>query len=488
MAEDESIISGMIKKLKQAFMESTPNVNGEGDDNGEVNGDDFDMVEQNILEPQLIPRANHQISREDISDNALKVLYRLHNGGYQAYLVGGCVRDLLLGINPKDFDVVTDATPEQIKGLFRNCRLIGRRFRLAHIVFGRDIIEVATFRGHHQSKDTQTDKKTPGHKNQDGQLIRDNVFGSIEEDAQRRDFSFNAMYYNIADYAITDFANGMEALNKQQIRIIGDPETRYREDPVRMLRAVRFSAKLNMEIEHHTARLIPQLAPLLANIPPARLFEEISKLLLSGNGLKTFHLLHEYKLFGQLFPQLIPVLNNPQGREFQMLEIVLTNTDNRINSGLRITPAFFYAASLWCCVEERTQLHIAEGGLPPHDAFNLAITDVLHRQMQRIMIPKRFTTPIRDIWHLQPRLAKRLGRRAYVAMEHPRFRAAYDFLLIRAEIEGGELAELAQWWTEFQDANPDLQKKLQGDIRKREGGEKRGYRGRARKNNRKESQ
>jgi len=481
MAEGETIISGMIKKIKQAFRESEPNLNGE------ISGDDSVVFEPTTLEPQLIARADHQISRKDISDNALKVLYRLHNGGYQAYLVGGCVRDLLLGMKPKDFDVVTDATPEQIKGLFRNCRLIGRRFRLAHIVFGRDIIEVATFRGHHLGKDTQTDKKTPGHQNQDGQLIRDNVFGSIEEDAQRRDFSFNAMYYNIADYAITDFANGMEALNEHEIRIIGDPETRYREDPVRMLRAVRFAAKLNMKIEHHTARIIPELAPLLANIPPARLFEEISKLLLSGNGLKTFHLLHEYKLFGQLFPQLISVLNNPQGSEFRMLELVLTNTDKRVNSGLRITPAFFYAASLWCCVEERTQLHIMEGGLPSHDAFNLAITDVLHRQMQRIMIPKRFTTPIRDIWYLQPRLAKRMGRRAYVAMEHPRFRAAYDFLLIRAEIAGGDLTELAQWWTEFQDANPNLQKKLQADIRKQEGGETRRYRGRARKNNRNES-
>lgn len=482
MAEGETIISGMIKKIKQAFTEPAANLSDGGDPSSSV------IVEQPTLQPQIISRADHQISREDISDNALKVLYRLHNGGYQAYLVGGCVRDLLLGIKPKDFDVVTDATPEQIKGLFRNCRLIGRRFRLAHIVFGRDIIEVATFRGHHDGGEAKTDKKTPGHQNQEGQLIRDNVFGSIEEDAQRRDFSFNAMYYNIADYSIADFANGMEALNEREIRIIGDPETRYREDPVRMLRAVRFAAKLDMKLEHNTAKLIPELAPLLANIPPARLFEEISKLLLSGSGLKTFHLLHEYKLFGQLFPQLIPALSNSQGREFRMLEIVLTNTDNRINSGLRITPAFFYAASLWCCVEERTQLHINEGGLPPHDAFNLAITDVLHRQMQRIMIPKRFTTPIRDIWHLQPRLAKRLGRRAYVALEHPRFRAAYDFLLIRAEIEGGELQELAQWWTEFQDANPNLQKKLQANIRKQEGGEKRRYRSRSRKNTRKDSE
>ncbi|WP_268410375.1 polynucleotide adenylyltransferase PcnB [Alteromonas sp. a30] len=418
-----------------------------------------------------MPRSEHSISREDISANALKVLYRLHNSGYQAYLVGGCVRDLLLGEHPKDFDVVTDATPEQIKGLFRNCRLIGRRFRLAHIVFGREIIEVATFRGHHEPQATEdkAGKKTTSHLNQHGQLVRDNVFGSIEEDAERRDFSFNAMYYNIADYSITDFANGQDSLSKREIRIIGDPETRYREDPVRMLRAVRFAAKLGMKIEENTAKRIPELAPLLANIPAARLFEEISKLLLSGSGLKTFHLLDEYKLFGQLFPQLQPFLDNPEGREFKMLEKVLSNTDNRINSGLRITPAFFYAACLWFCVEERQQQHIAEGGLPPFDAFNLAITDVLAIQMQRIMIPKRFTTPIRDIWHLQQRLNRRLGRRAYITLEHPRFRAAYDFLLIRAEIEGGELIELAQWWTEFQSASPSKQKKLQSDVRNSEG-------------------
>lgn len=457
--EGGSIISGMIKKIKQVLTDS------DGEQSGDLS------VQATILEPKTIARAEHNISREDISGNALKVLYRLHNQGYQAYLVGGCVRDLLLGEHPKDFDVVTDATPEQIKGLFRNCRLIGRRFRLAHIVFGRDIIEVATFRGHHepQASDTRVEKKTTSHQNQHGQLIRDNVFGSIEEDAERRDFTFNAMYYNIADYSITDFANGQDSLAKREIRIMGDPETRYREDPVRMLRAIRFAAKLNMKIEANTAKLIPELGHLLGNIPAARLFEEISKLLLSGSGLATFHLLNEYKLFGQLFPQLQPFLDNPEGREFKMLEKVLTNTDNRINSGMRITPAFFYAASLWFCVEERQQQHMAEGGLPPFDAFNLAITDVLAVQMQRIMIPKRFTSTIRDIWHLQQRLNRRLGRRAYMALEHPRFRAAYDFLLIRSEIEGGELVELAQWWTEFQSASPGKQKKLQAEVRNSEG-------------------
>lgn len=468
VVEGETIISGVIKKIKQVLTDNNQTQYNDHESSQELNS-------EMKLTPRIIPRAEHNISREDICDHALKVLYRLHNSGYQAYLVGGCVRDLILGLHPKDFDVVTDATPEQIKGLFRNSRLIGRRFRLAHIVFGRDIIEVATFRGHHEPSESEqkAGKKTKSHSNQHGQLIRDNVFGSIEEDAERRDFSFNAMYYNIADYSITDFANGQESLAKREIRIIGDPETRYREDPVRMLRAIRFAAKLDMTIAPETADIIPELSPLLANIPPARLFEEISKLLLSGAGLKTFHWLHEYKLFGQLFPQLQSMLENVEGREYQMLEMVLSNTDNRLNSGLRITPAFFYAASLWFCVEERMHQHIGEGGLPAYDAFNLAITDVLARQMQRIMIPKRFTVPIRDIWHLQQRLHKRLGRRAYITLEHPRFRAAYDFLLIRADIEGGELAELAQWWTDFQSASPNKQKKMQADVRNADGNKER---------------
>lgn len=415
-----------------------------------------------LLEPKVIPRAEHQISRDDISESALKVLYRLHKSGYHAYLVGGCVRDLMLGLHPKDFDVVTDATPEEIKAIFRNCRLIGRRFRLAHIVFGREIIEVATFRGHHEPTPQNKISKKGSKSEQDehGQLLRDNVFGSIEEDAERRDFSVNAMYYNIADFSVTDFANGVQALQNRSIDMIGDPEVRYREDPVRMLRAVRFAAKLDMHIGEATGSVIPELASLLANIPPARLFEEISKLFLSGEGLKTFQLLQEYKLFGELFPQTQPLLENPEGREYRLLETMLSNTDNRINSGLRITPAFFYAATLWYCVEERVQQHIFDGGFNEHDAFNLAMTDVINRQLERIMIPKRFTTPIRDIWHLQRRFLKRHGRRAYVTLEHPRFRAAYDFLLIRGEIEGGDLQELAQWWTEFQEVTPEKRKKM----------------------------
>ena len=402
-----------------------------------------------------------------MSENALKVLYRLHNSGYQAYLVGGCVRDVLLGKEPKDFDVTTDATPEQIKGLFRNCRLIGRRFRLAHIVFGREVIEVATFRGHHENNEEGESKDSK--QSDDGQLMRDNVFGSIEEDAQRRDFTINAMYYNIADYSISDFAGGMQAIKNKELTLIGDPETRYREDPVRMLRAVRFAAKLDMHISEQSAEPIKRMAPLMANIPPARLFEEILKLLLSGQGLATYKLLSEFNLFEALFPQLAPLLLQPGNRENQFVEQVLTNTDNRINTGQRVTPAFIFAAFMWYPLEERCQQLMIEGGLNHFDAFNLALNDVMHRQIQRIMIPKRFSTPIREIWQLQNRLPKRYGRRAYQMLEHPKFRAAYDFLLLRGQIEGGDLLELADWWTVFQEADEDERKTMLEVLREQEG-------------------
>ena len=402
-----------------------------------------------------------------MSENALKVLYRLHNSGYQAYLVGGCVRDALLGKEPKDFDVTTDATPEQIKGLFRNCRLIGRRFRLAHIVFGREVIEVATFRGHHENNDEGESKDSK--QSDDGQLMRDNVFGSIEEDAQRRDFTINAMYYNIADYSISDFAGGMQAIKNKELTLIGDPETRYREDPVRMLRAVRFAAKLDMHISEESAEPIKRMAPLMANIPPARLFEEILKLLLSGQGLATYKLLSEFHLFEPLFPQLAPLLLQPGSRENQFIEQVLTNTDNRINTGQRVTPAFIFAAFMWYPLEERCQQLMVEGGLNHFDAFNLALNDVMHRQIQRIMIPKRFSTPIREIWQLQNRLPKRYGRRAYQMLEHPKFRAAYDFLLLRGQIEGGDLLELADWWTVFQEADEEQRKTMLEVLREQEG-------------------
>ncbi|MEC8639527.1 MAG: polynucleotide adenylyltransferase PcnB, partial [Pseudomonadota bacterium] len=420
-------------------------------------------------------RGEHGISREDVSANALKVMYRLNGAGFESYLVGGCVRDILMGHEPKDFDVVTNATPEQIKGLFRNCRLIGRRFRLAHIVFGREIIEVATFRGHHQESDEDENLpkgKAVAKRDAHGQLVRDNVFGTIEEDAERRDFTFNAMYYSVADFTVKDFANGLAAIEKREVELIGDPETRYREDPVRMLRAVRFAVKLGMRIEAKTAAPIKSLANLLQNIPPARLFEETLKLFLSGKGEETFLMLHEYGLIEPLFPQLTPFLKDENSREMQFVRRVLANTDERINSDQRVTPAFLYAALLWYPVEEESQRLQSESGLNAHDAFNIASGEVIARQTQRIMIPKRFSTVVRDIWILQQRLPKRFGRRAFQLLTHPKFRAGYDFLLARGQIEGGDLLELAQWWTHFQHADNGKQKGMLNALRKSEGGAK----------------
>lgn len=417
-------------------------------------------------------RGEHGISREDISPSALKVMYRLNGAGFESYLVGGCVRDILMGHEPKDFDVVTNATPEQIKGLFKNCRLIGRRFRLAHIVFGREIIEVATFRGHHaEGQDENTPKaKALGKQDAQGQLLRDNVFGSIEEDAERRDFTFNAMYYSVADFTVKDFANGLQAIEKREVALIGDPEVRFREDPVRMLRAVRFAVKLSMRIEAKTAAPIKQLANLLHNIPPARLFEETLKLFLSGKGEETFLMLREYDLIEPLFPQLAPFLKDENSREMQFVRKVLQNTDERINSNQRVTPAFLYAALLWYPLEERSQVLQAESGLNAHDAFNLASGEIIARQTQRIMIPKRFSTVIRDIWILQQRLPKRFGKRAFQLLTHPKFRAGYDFLLVRGQIEGGELLTLAQWWTQFQHADGTKQRGMLNALRKSETG------------------
>nr|WP_313932837.1 polynucleotide adenylyltransferase PcnB [Pseudidiomarina sp. GXY010] len=400
-------------------------------------------------------RDQHPISRKDIPEHALKVLYRLHNAGYQAFLVGGCVRDLLLGIQPKDFDVATNAQPEQVKALFRNCRLVGRRFRLAHVVFGREVIEVATFRGHHDSpadEPAKTDKIAK--QNAAGMLVRDNVFGSIEEDAQRRDFTVNALYYNIADFCIYDFANGVKDIEAGVLRMIGDSATRYREDPVRMLRAIRFATKLNMRMDSSVADPIKELAPLLQNIPAARLFEESLKLFTAGKGLANFEMLVEYQLFQQLFPLLRSYLKALDEAPYQLLKQTFADTDERVRNGQRITPAYLYAALLWWPLQARMEQLTFEGGLSQADALNLAAADVIGKQVQSIAIPKRFTIPAREIWQLQQRLERAQGKRIGMVLGHPKFRAAYDFLLLRANtataLERGKLEQLAQFWTKQQ--------------------------------------
>ncbi|ART80248.1 polynucleotide adenylyltransferase PcnB [Oceanisphaera avium] len=408
------------------------------------------------LQPVILTRDQHGISRQQISDNALKVLYRLNKAGFEAYLVGGGVRDLLLGRQPKDFDIATSATPEQVKALFSNSRLVGRRFRLAHILFGRDVIEVATFRGHHHEVNNN---KNISSQSSEGMLLRDNVYGTIEEDAERRDFSVNALYYNIADFSVVGFSNGLQDLDNKRLELIGDPETRYREDPVRMIRAVRFSAKLGLTISPRTAAPIRELAPLLGDIPPARLFEETLKLLMAGYGLETYRLLQHYQLFAPLFPEAADIIGQEDNDYHRFLELALTNTDERIAQGLRVTPAFLYAALLWGPVEMHTQQFMHEGGLNYYDAFLLAMDEVLARQVKSVAIPRRFSSVVRDIWMMQERLTKRSGKRPHRLLEHPKFRAGYDFLLLRAELDP-KLQELAQWWTEFQQANPVDRKQL----------------------------
>jgi poly(A) polymerase len=395
-----------------------------------------------------IPRSEHNISRKNISENALKVLYRLNKQGYEAYLVGGCIRDLLLGKTPKDFDIATNATPEQIQKIFRNCRLIGRRFRLAHIMFGKEIIEVATFRGEH---DDQSEQKNTSKRSQSGMLLRDNVYGTIEQDAVRRDFTMNALYYNVKDYTIRDYCGGLNDLQNGIIRLIGEPQTRYREDPVRMLRTIRFAAKLDMNIAPTTAEPIKELAPLLKNIPSARLFDESLKLLQSGYGYNTYMLLRQHHLFEQLFPVVERLFTqNHHGNVEKIIIQVLKNTDYRIANSQRINPAFLYAAFFWYPIIEQTQLNCIESGLQYYDSFSMAINDVLSEQCRIVAIPKRLTAIMSDIWRLQLRMKKREGKRAFAILEHPKFRAAYDLLEMRASIEKGELLDLAKWWDEFQ--------------------------------------
>ncbi|NAW77432.1 polynucleotide adenylyltransferase PcnB [Vibrio sp. V33_P6A3T137] len=412
------------------------------------------------LELNVITRQEHNISRQLISENALKVLYRLHGAGFDAYLVGGGVRDLLLNHTPKDFDIATNATPEQIRQLFRNCRLIGRRFRLAHIMFGRDVIEVATFRGHHQEINQHIAAQSEA-----GMLLRDNVYGTIDEDAERRDFTVNAMYYNIADYSIHDYAGGIEDLDDKLIRLIGDPQTRYREDPVRMLRAIRFAVKLDFDIEEDTAAPIETLAPLLKEIPSARLYEESLKMLQSGHGLETYHLMREYNLFQQLFPQVAEYFTEDYSSQTeQMLDLVLDSTDLRIEEGKRINPAFMFAAFLWYPMVTIAEQLMASKALNFYDAVMEASNDILDQVVKSIAIPRRHTTTIREIWQMQLRLPRRNGKRAFRLLELNKFRAGFDFLEMRGEIEGGDVQKLAKWWQTFQNAGRNMRQAMVNDL------------------------
>ncbi|MDI3325908.1 polynucleotide adenylyltransferase PcnB [Pontibacterium granulatum] len=414
---------------------------------------------------KIIPESEHQIPRKYLDDNAMKVVYRLIDGGYDGYLVGGCIRDLLQGEKPKDFDVATSASPEEAHELFRRSRLIGRRFKLLHVRFGREIIEVATFRASHDSHPENSNGEH-GRQNESGMITRDNVYGTIEEDADRRDFTVNALYYCVKDHSIYDFANGYQDLKDGVLRMIGDPVARYREDPVRMLRAARFAGKLDFEIEANTAAPIRELAPLLKDIAPARLFDESLKLLQSGYAEGAYKHLQHYDLFEPLFPQTQRALLGERGELVETLLLnALRNTDRRLAQRKSVTPAFLFAALLWYPVQDLMQKLMKENRMPPLPALHEAANQVLAKQVKSTAIPRRFSTPIREIWEMQIRLPRRDGKRAERLIEQPRFRAAYDLLLLR-ENSGEDLGGLSRWWTEYQSAHPEKREQMSRDSGK----------------------
>lgn len=407
---------------------------------------------------RITPRSEHSISREKISSNALKVLYRLQQGGFDAYLVGGGVRDLLLGLKPKDFDVATNAHPEQIQALFRNCRLIGRRFRLAHIYFKDGIIEVATFRA--QENASTGDR----HTSETGMIIRDNIYGTLESDAWRRDFTINALYYNIADFSVVDFAEGMRDLKHRLIRIIGDPVKRYHEDPVRMLRAVRFAAKLDLKIHADSEQPIFEFNGLLLNVPPARLFEEIVKIFFNGAALASFGLLRHYGLFALLFSQTEACLVDGKAAKIfhQLLIIALTQADQRFMQGKTLNPAFLFAVLLWEPLQRAIQQY-QQNGMKLFPALHLAMEKVIQRQNKSLNLPRRYTTVTKEIWLLQFRLVQRIGNRANAILHHPRFRAAYDLLELRNKA-GDPVSELSDWWTKFQVDDETIRQNMLSEL------------------------
>jgi poly(A) polymerase len=462
--------------------------------------------------PRIIPRSDHPVSRSDISPNALRVLYRLKEAGFEAFLVGGCVRDIILGRHPKDFDVATDALPDQVRRLFRNCRLVGRRFRLAHIVYGREVIEVATFRAASApppseepvpsreedeaellaaelassgdeppegvaalevtqplepvevASDARASARDAGgarHRVQDdhGRLLRDNMYGSIDEDVWRRDFTVNALYYNIADFSIWDYVGGLADVQARRLRLIGDVETRYREDPVRMLRAARFEAKLGFELDPASAKPIAQLRALLASVPPARLFDETAKLFLTGHGADSFRVLRERGLFAALFPAVDAYLDKHPGSLVEQLLVQgLRNTDRRVDEDKPVTPTFLFSLLLYGPIAALIE------ALPPQrwhepQAILEACDRALRDAQQRVSIPRRIALGVREMYALQPRLEGPRGRRALRLLEQPRFRAAYDLLTLRAALGLADPAT-AHWWTALQAAAPSEREQM----------------------------
>ncbi|HTQ35471.1 MAG TPA: polynucleotide adenylyltransferase PcnB [Steroidobacteraceae bacterium] len=444
--------------------------------------------------PRIIPRAEHPISRQKISVNALRVLYRLREGGHQAFLVGGCLRDLMLGVTPKDFDVATSARPEQVKRLFRNCRLIGRRFRLAHVFFGHEIIEVATFRaasaplpGTDEADDpdillevgaSEDDPEAEAESDQarereadgegddgdrvldeGGRILRDNTYGSIEEDVWRRDFTCNALYYNIDDFSLWDYVGAAADIQARQLRLIGDPGQRYREDPVRMLRAARFEAKLGFTLDAATEGALAALRELLTGVPAARLFDETLKLFLTGHGVKSFEVLRRRGLLGVLYPEVEGFLRRHPGSAVEQLLLAgLANTDARVQAGKPVTPTFLFTLLLYgpiaACIEKQPAEKWGDTATIL-DACDTALRDTT----RRVTIPKRFSLGVRDMFALQPQLEQPRSRRVLRLIEQPRFRAAFDLLLLRAQV-GMAPQQLVDWWSALQSAGPEQRQEM----------------------------
>ncbi len=396
--------------------------------------------------PVTIPIEQHGIHREALSSGSRRTVEALQQNGYQAFVVGGAVRDLLVGIAPKDFDVATNATPEQVRQCFRRARIIGRRFQIVHVMMGQETIEVTTFRGHHGDEGGQRAQI-----DDQGRVLRDNVFGSQREDAARRDFTINALYYDPNSETVVDYHHGLADLKKKTLRMIGDPTTRYREDPVRMLRAIRLAAKLDFSIETVTRRPIGELAELIENVPPSRLFDEMLKLLTSGQSIKCLRQLRAEGLHHGLLPLLDVILEQPLGERF--VTLALENTDKRVREGKPISPSFLFATLLWQEVLAKWEA-LKTNGERPIPALHQAMDEVLDAQAEKLAITRRVAGDIKDIWSLQPRFEQRSGKRPHSMLDQPRFKASLDFLLLRAE--AGEVdAEIGQWWIRFLNAGSE---------------------------------
>ena len=407
----------MIKKFIRRIL-------GVGDDTGVV------------TRPKIFGPDEHGIDPDDVSPNAVRVTQTLQKAGYKAFIVGGAVRDLVLGLKPKDFDVATDATPAEVKRLFRRAFIIGRRFQIVHVMFGQELIEVTTFRGN-------STEAAP--KDAHGRVLRDNTFGEQHEDAARRDFTINAMYYDPAQQLVLDYHGGMRDIRGRMMRIIGAAEARYREDPVRLLRVVRFAAKLDFKIAPATRAPMAVMAPLINNVPAARVFDEMLKLLMSGHAMACLQRLRKEGLHHGLLPLLDVVLEQPLGEKF--VTLALANTDERIRDGKPVSPGFLFASLLWHQVLEKWEAYRAAGEYPI-PALHLAADDVLDGQTEKLALQRRIATDMRDIWAMQPRFERRTGKSPYKLLEHPRMRAGYDFLLLRCA--SGELdEEIGDWWTDF---------------------------------------